>query len=84
MLNGCCFGTAVVAIWISLASLVLSLATQYWIIVNKTDIDAAAQQDTSFLYPFHQGLWMTCYDDIIPDFGTVFHFFFKLYLNRYS
>nr|XP_002119328.1 claudin domain-containing protein 1 [Ciona intestinalis] len=64
----CCFGFACVVGLLGLASAVIALATNYWFLVEtSTDNTTAIDVVSMYQYPYRVGIWLTCYEDKIPD-----------------
>jgi len=80
MSGTCCFGCGEVFCLLSLACLAIAAGTNFWFVVKipedrPTVVGNAT--DEEFLYPFHAGIFMTCYPKNIPDTGE--HLCYKFF-----
>ena len=87
----CCFSFALSFNIIAMISLTVAIATDYWFEVsnNKQDLKDVVSNNSKdfeenyFKYPYHVGLWLTCYEEAIPDTGD-FQIQFKFEIKFFT
>ncbi|XP_076819034.1 claudin domain-containing protein 1-like [Clavelina lepadiformis] len=65
----CCFSIAGILCGLAVVSASLAAGTDYWYeILNKVPAQTNDNATVpTYKYPYHVGLWLTCYDQDIPD-----------------
>lgn len=69
MTRKCCLGFAGIVCILALACVIVATVTDFWYIVEADEPRINITNST--LYPYHFGLWLTCYYDAIPPTGRL-------------